>query len=46
MMKLRVVLGKIDLLKGRQPQPPSRKCLSGKSENEKADFSEIRLEAE
>lgn len=45
MMKLRVVLGKIDLLKRAQPQPPSYICLSGKSENEN-DFSKMRLEAE
>lgn len=29
MMKLRVSLGKIHLLKGQQPQPPSLKCLTG-----------------
>lgn len=42
MMKLRVSLGKIHLLRGQQPQPPSHKCLTGTVEGEGKAFSHIR----
>lgn len=42
MMKLRVSLGKIHLLKGQQPQPPSHKCLTGTVKGEEKAFSHIR----
>lgn len=42
MMKLQISLGKIHLLRGQQPQPPSHKCLTGTVEGEGKAFSHIR----
>ena len=42
MMKLRVSLGKIHLLKGQQPQPPSHKCSTGTVRGEGKAFLHIR----
>lgn len=43
-MKLRVSLGKICLLKGHQPQPPSHKCLTCTGKADGKAFSHIRPE--